>query len=338
MALNLAKPFAIGQLALKNRIVMAPMTRCRAGSERMANATIAEHYAQRSSCGLLISEATTISAQANGVANTPGIYTDTQANAWKQVTEAVHKAGGLIFCQLWHMGRASHSAFQPNGKLPVAPSAIKIEGDHIHTPTGKQPYEEPRALETSEIPDIVKEYAKAAARARLAGFDGVEIHGANGYLIDQFLQSKTNKRTDGYGGSVEKRNRFLNEVVTAVVKEWPADRVGLRLSPNGAYNDMGSADYREQFSAAIGALGGFPLAYVHLMDGLGFGFHKLGESIATRPMVPFLLCFLLLSLSLSLPVDDAIIGFVVDEDGPEVLCATIFTYIHTTDVHVYMMD
>ena len=276
MARNLAKPFAIGQLAFKNRIALAPLTRCRAGPERTPNALITEYYAQRSSAGLLISEATTISLQGNGVANTPGIYTEAQANAWKQVTDAVHKKGSLIFLQLWHMGRASHSAFQPNGELPVAPSALKIEGDHTHTPTGKQPYEVPRPLETSEIAGIVKDYAKAAALARTAGFDGVEIHGANGYLVDQFIQSKSNQRTDGYGGSIEKRNRFLLEVcnvrvrrfdlrgasvftllsvrlqvVEAVAAEWPKQRVGLRLSPNGVYNYMGSQDYREQVFAAF---------------------------------------------------------------------------------------
>ncbi len=198
---------------------------------------------------------------------------------WKLTTDAVHKNGGLIFLQLWHMGRASHTCFQPGGKLPVAPSALRIENDHIHTPTGKQPYEVPRALETAEIAGIVQDYAKASALARKAGFDGVEIHGANGYLIDQFLQSKTNCRTDEYGGSLERRTRFLLEVVEAVTAEWPAERVGVRLSPNSGYNDMGSPDFHEQFAYALRQLDRFPLAYVHLMAGPGvaFGFHKLGE-------------------------------------------------------------
>ena len=176
--------------------------------------------------------------------------------------------GGVIFLQLWHMGRASHSSFH-NGKPAVAPSAIKINEEYIHTPTGKQPHEVPRALETSEIPRVVGDYRRAAERAKAAGFDGVEIHGANGYLIDAFLQSKTNHRTDPYGGSVENRYRFLKEVVEAVTTVWPANRVGVRLSPNGVFNDMGSPDYREQFTFVASQLDRFGLAYLHVMDGLG---------------------------------------------------------------------
>ena len=253
------------------------MTRSRAGAERIPNATIAKYYEQRSSAGLLITEAVTISEQGNGQWGTPGIYTDAMTEGWKHVTDAVHKRGGLIFLQLWHMGRSSHTCYQPNGQLPVAPSAIRIENDQIHTPTGKQPFEVPRALDASEIPEIVKDYAKAAARARVAGFDGVEIHGANGYLIDQFLQSKTNRRTDDYGGTVEKRARFLLEVVEAVAAEWPAERVGVRLSPNSPYNDMGSPDFHETFGHALRRLDPLPLAYVHLIDGLAFGYHGIGE-------------------------------------------------------------
>eukprot|EP00291_Cryptomonas_curvata_P020488 CAMPEP_0172156336 /NCGR_PEP_ID=MMETSP1050-20130122/3141_1 /TAXON_ID=233186 /ORGANISM="Cryptomonas curvata, Strain CCAP979/52" /LENGTH=223 /DNA_ID=CAMNT_0012825367 /DNA_START=152 /DNA_END=821 /DNA_ORIENTATION=- len=192
----LFKPLSMGELTLRNRIVMAPMTRCRAGAERMPNPTIAKYYEQRSSAGLIITEAVTISEQGNGQWGTPGIYTDEMTEAWKKVTDAVHKKGGAIFLQLWHMGRSSHSCYQPNGQLPVAPSAIKIEGDQVHTLSGKLPFEVPRALETAEIPGIVRDYAAA----RAAGFDGVEVHAANGYLIDQFLQSKTNHRTDAYGG------------------------------------------------------------------------------------------------------------------------------------------
>jgi 2,4-dienoyl-CoA reductase-like NADH-dependent reductase (Old Yellow Enzyme family) len=242
----------------------------------MPNAVMAEYYAQRSSAGLIVSEATTISEQANGWLESPGIYTDAQADGWKTVTTAVHARGGRIFLQLWHMGRASHSSFH-GGSLPVSASAIAIEGDGIHTPIGKQTYETPRALATDEIPGIVADYARAAARARTAGFDGVEIHAANGYLIDQFLQSKTNHRTDRYGGSLENRHRFLAEVVEAVTAEWPAGRVGVRLAPNGGFNDMGSPDYREQFTHTARQLDGRGLAYLHVMDGLAFGFHKLGE-------------------------------------------------------------
>jgi 2,4-dienoyl-CoA reductase-like NADH-dependent reductase (Old Yellow Enzyme family) len=237
---------------------------------------MAEYYVQRSSAGLIVTEATTISEEANGWNESPGIYTDAMTQGWKQVVDAVHQKGGVIFLQLWHMGRSSHSSFH-HGKPAVAPSAIKIEGDGIHTPTGKQPYEVPRALETAEIPRVVEDYRRAAERAKEAGFDGVEVHGANGYLIDEFLQSKTNHRTDQYGGSVENRYRFLKEVVSAVATVWPAHRVGVRLSPNGVFNDMGSPDFREQFTYVAGQLDSFGLAYLHVMDGLAFGFHKLGE-------------------------------------------------------------
>ena len=272
----LLEPFTLRDLALPNRVVMAPLTRSRAGTERIPNATMAEYYAQRSSAGLIVSEATTISEQANGWLESPGIYTDAMVDGWRLTTDAVHARGGRIFLQLWHMGRASHSSFH-GGELPVSASAVAIAGDGIHTPIGKQPYEVPRPLETGEILGVVSAYRRAAARARSAGFDGVEIHAANGYLVDQFLQSKTNHRTDRYGGSVERRCRFLVEIVEAVAGEWPVGRVGVRLSPNGSFNDMGSPDYREQFTAAAQQLDGSGLAYLHVVDGLGFGFHKLGE-------------------------------------------------------------
>ncbi len=246
-AQSLLTSFTMQDLVLRNRVVMAPMTRSRAGTQRLPNDVMARYYAQRSSAGLIITEATTISEEANGWNESPGIYTDAMTTAWKRVVNAVHEQGGLIFLQLWHMGRSSHSSFH-QGKLPVAPSAIKLNGDTIHTPTGKQPYEVPRALETTEIPRVVRDYQLAAERANSAGFDGVEIHGANGYLIDEFLQSKTNHRQDQYGGSVENRFRFLQEVVEAVTSVWPAYRVGVRLSPNGVFNDMGSPDFREQFT------------------------------------------------------------------------------------------
>lgn len=272
----LFQPFALRDLTLRNRIVLAPMTRSRAGTARQPNGLMAEYYAQRSSAGLLIAEATTISEEANGWNESPGVYTDEMTEGWKHTTQAVHEKGGAIFLQLWHMGRASHSSFH-NGKPAVAPSAIKINEEYIHTPTGKQPHEVPRALETSEISRVVGDYQRAAERAKAAGFDGVEIHGANGYLIDAFLQSKTNHRTDQYGGNIEKRYRFLKEVVEAVTSVWPANRVGVRLSPNGMFNDMGSPDYREQFTFVASQLDLFGLAYLHVMDGLAFGFHQLGE-------------------------------------------------------------
>ena len=211
----LFQPFHLHDLTLPNRIVLSPMTRARAGAARLPNRLMAEYYAQRSSAGLLITEATTISEEANGWNESPGIYTDEMTEGWKHTTNAVHEKGGVIFLQLWHTGRASHSSFH-GGKPAVAPSAIKINEPDIHTPTGKQPHEVPRALETSEIPRVVADYRRAAERAKQAGFDGVELHAANGYLIDQFLQSKTNRRTDEYGGSVENRYRFLKEVIAAV--------------------------------------------------------------------------------------------------------------------------
>ena len=276
MKYRLLEPFRLHDLDLRNRMVMAPLTRSRSGPDRIPNSTMAEYYAQRSSAGLIVSEATTISPQANGWLESPGIYTDAMEAGWRIITDAVHARGGRIFLQLWHMGRASHSAFH-GGRPPVSASAVRIHGDGIHTPAGKQPYETPRALESHEVAGVVADYAAAAARARAAGFDGVEIHAANGYLIDQFLQAKTNLRTDDYGGSIEKRCRFLIDVVAAVARVWPSHRVGVRISPNGAFNDMGSPNYREQFLHAAAALDRLRLGYLHVVDGLAFGFHALGE-------------------------------------------------------------
>ena len=275
---QLLSSYELRDLNLKNRVVLAPLTRARSGEDRVPNELMAEYYVQRASAGLIITEATTISASANGWDQSPGIYTEAMQLGWKKVVDAVHINGGKIFCQLWHTGRASHSSFL-NGDLPVAPSAIKIEGDGVHTATGKQPHEVPRALETSELAGIVDDYRKAATHAKAAGFDGIEIHSANGYLLDSFLQSKTNHRTDQYGGSVENRCRLLEEVLHAVTKVFPANRVAVRLSPNGVFNDMGSPDYREQFTEVARALDSFRLAYLHVMDGLGFGFHELGEAM-----------------------------------------------------------
>lgn len=278
---RLFEPLTIGGMTLPNRIAMAPLTRSRAGESRIPNDLMAEYYTQRASAGLIISEATAISRQAIGWRQSPGIFTDEMTEGWKKVVRSVHENGGRIFLQLWHNGRASHSDFH-QGQLPVAPSALAIEGDGIHTPEGKKPYEVPRALETAEIPSIIEAYRKAAERAQQAGFDGVEIHAANGYLIDQFLQSKTNLRQDAYGGSTENRYRFLGEVVDAVTSVLPANQVGVRLSPNGGFNDMGSPDYREQFNHAASQLDSVGLAYLHIMDGTGFGFHELGEPMTLR--------------------------------------------------------
>ncbi len=273
----LISPLTLGDLQLNNRVALAPMTRSRAGTERVANALMAEYYAQRASAGLVITEATVVSKQGIGWLNSPGIYTEAQAESWKQVTQAVHAKNTPIFLQLWHCGRASHSSFQENGELPVSASAIKLQGDKAHTPTGKQSYEVPRALETEELTGIVGDYQRAAERALEAGFDGLEIHAANGYLLDQFLQSRTNHRTDAYGGSIENRTRLLLEVVEAVLTVWPSPRVAVRIAPNGAFNDMGSPDYREQFRYVAKQLNPYDLGYLHIMDGLAFGFHELGE-------------------------------------------------------------
>lgn len=273
---KLLAPIDLSDLKLKNRIALAPMTRARAGVDRIPNSLMAEYYVQRASAGLIITEGTHISEQAIGWGGSPGIYTEAMKQGWREVVDAVHHAGGTIFMQLWHCGRSSHSSFH-NGELAVAPSAIAIDEEYIHTPTGKQPHEVPRALETSEMAGIAAEYRNAAKAAMEAGFDGVEIHAANGYLLDTFLQSKTNHRTDDYGGSIEGRYRLLDEVVTATCEACPASRVGVRLSPNGIYNDMGSPDFREQFGYLAGQLDKFGLAYLHVLDGLAFGFHELGE-------------------------------------------------------------
>lgn len=275
----------MGSLSLKNRVVMSPLTRSRAGEERMPNQLMAEYYQQRASAGLIITEATVISKQGIGWRNSPGIYSEKQAEAWQQIVDAVHSKNGKIVLQLWHCGRASHSDFH-DGQLPVAPSAIKLNGDYIHTPLGKQPYETPRALKTAEIVNVVEDYRKASERAKSAGFDGVEIHGANGYLIDQFLQSKTNHRSDKYGGTLEKRFQFLREITEAILTVWSSDRVGVRLSPNGNFNDMGSPDYRETFTYVVKQLNSYNLGYLDVVDGLAFGFHELGEPVTLPELRP----------------------------------------------------
>ncbi len=274
--------FDLRGIKLKNRVVMAPLTRSRAGKERMPNSLMAEYYGQRASAGLIITEGTLISKQAIGWLNAPGIYSDEQARAWRKVVDAVHAEGAKIFLQLWHCGRASHSSFHEEEGLPVGPSAIKLNGDYIHTPIGKQPYETPRALETDEVAGIVHDYRHAAERARAAGFDGVELHAANGYLIDEFLQSKTNHRTDRYGGSLENRFRFLDEILTAVTRILPPERVGVHIAPNGNFNDMGSPDFRETFLYVAKQLNRYGLAYLHVVDGLEFGFHGLGAPMTLR--------------------------------------------------------
>ena len=271
-------PFTLRDLQLQNRVVMAPLTRGRSDAERLANPLMAEYYAQRAGAGLIIAEATSISEQGLGWVNSPGIYTDAQAESWKQVVDAVHAKGSKIFLQLWHCGRASHSDFH-DGELPVSASAIGLEGDGLYTPMGKRQHEVPRALETAEIPLVVADYVAAAKLAKQAGFDGVEVHAANGYLLDQFLQSHSNVRTDEYGGSVESRYRILDEVVAGVAEVFGAGRVGVRLSPNGVFNGMGAPDFQETFTYVAKQLDRFGLAYLHVLDGLAFGFHEHGEAM-----------------------------------------------------------
>ena len=276
MTSNLFEPITLGNLQLKHRVALAPLTRGRAGPERIANDLMAEYYFQRSSAALMISEATVISEQGIGWIDSPGIYTQEMVEGWKKVTEKVKPSNTPFFLQLWHCGRASHSDFH-NGELPVSASAVKLEGDGINTPLGKKPYETPRALSVAEIEAIVNDYRKAAINAKEAGFSGVEVHSANGYLINQFLDSKTNHREDQYGGTVENKYRLLKEVLEAVMEIWSPEQVAVRLSPNGVFNDMGSEDFREIFLYAAKELDKLNLAYLHVMDGLAFGFHEKGE-------------------------------------------------------------
>jgi N-ethylmaleimide reductase len=256
----------VGKLTLANRLIMAPLTRGRADADRSPNDLMAEYYEQRATAALIVTEATAISPQGYGWFGAPAIYNAAHVEGWRKVTNAVHRHGGRIFLQLWHMGRVSHPDFQ-NGALPVGPSAIAAEGE-AHTPNGKKPYVTPRALETNEIAAIVRDYANAARLARDAWFDGVEIHAANGYLIDQFLRDGSNQRADRYGGSVENRARFLLEVTEAVARAWSPDRIGVRLSPTNPYNDMRDSDPLKTFTFAVHALNRFGLAYLHVFEGL----------------------------------------------------------------------
>ncbi|MBC6991320.1 alkene reductase [Hymenobacter sp. BT491] len=262
---NLFTPIQVGALTLPNRLAMAPMTRSRATNPgNVPTDSIIEYYVQRASAGLIITEGSQVSPQGVGYINTPGIYSDEQVAGWKKVTDAVHAAGGRIFIQLWHVGRVSHPFFH-NGELPVAPSAIKPEGVKAFTGQGFEEVPTPRALELSEIPGVVEQFRLAARNAKLAGFDGAEIHGANGYLLDQFLQDGPNQRTDEYGGSLENRARFVLEVVEAVTDELGVDRVGIRFSPQGSASIQDS-DRVKTFSYITEQLNKFNLAYLHVIE------------------------------------------------------------------------
>ena len=256
---DFSTPIQFGELKLKNRVVMAPLTRSRATADRVPTVMMAEYYAQRASAGLIISEATVISEEANGYEKTPGLFTDEQVEGWKLVTDAVHDKDGLIVAQLWHVGRVSHPDLL-KGETPVSASAVQQAG-YVSLLRPKREYVVPRPLEISEIHAITEQYKQAAIKAKAAGFDGVELHAANGYLIDQFLQSKTNLREDEYGGSVENRARFLLEVVDALIEVWGAGRVGVHLAPRGDEHDMGDANPLETFGYVMQELGKRQIAF-----------------------------------------------------------------------------
>jgi N-ethylmaleimide reductase len=265
----LFSPLKVGPYQLKHRLALAPLTRMRAAKPSLTPRPLnAEYYAQRATPGgLLIAEASPVVNTGFGSPGVPGIYTEAQIAGWREVVDAVHAKGGVIFLQLWHVGRVSHSSFQPGGVLPVAPSAVAIPDLKTGTFDGNAvPYETPRALETSEIPGVIEAYRQGAQNALKAGFDGVEIHGANGYLIEQFLQSHTNLRTDQYGGSIENRTRFLMDVTKAVIDVWGADRVGIRLSPYGIANGSGEPDPMPLYTHVVQALNPLGLAYLHFIE------------------------------------------------------------------------
>ncbi|MGH7242234.1 MAG: alkene reductase [Phycisphaerales bacterium] len=266
---NLLSPIRLGSLELSNRAFMAPLTRCRAGPGNVPNRLNAEYYAQRAGAGLIISEATQISQEGQGYPNTPGIYSPEQVTGWKLVTDAVHNAGGKIICQLWHVGRVSHNAFQVGGALPVAPSDIAPRGMARLPDGSKAPHPVPRALETEEIPRILGEYRIAATNAKAAGFDGVQLHAANSYLLEQFLRDSSNKRADHYGGPIEKRARFLIDAAKVLIDVWGKDQVSVRLSPSGWSAEFTDSTPRETYSHVVREL-----------DSLGIGSLEIREADA----------------------------------------------------------
>ena len=287
----LLTPVALGDIAAPNRILLAPLTRGRSDRSGLANPLIAEYYAQRASAGLLITEATAISLEGHGWPNAPGIYTPEQTESWKQVTGAVHARGGRIMLQLWHMGRTTHSAV--NGLQPVSASATTAPGE-THTYDGKAPYQQARALDTAEIPRLLADYAAAAANAREAGFDGVQLHAANGYLIDQFLRDGTNHRTDQYGGSIENRTRLLHEVTRTLIDVWGKGRVAVRLSPNDGIQGVEDSDTYALFDHAAKVLNDLDIAFLDMRDplptstfGQGLGPRRAGhlKTIFKGPLI-----------------------------------------------------
>jgi len=265
--LKLLEPLFLGELKLANRIFMAPLTRCRASAGRVPNAMMRDYYVQRASAGLILSEATSVTAMGVGYPNTPGIWSPEQTAGWKQITAAVHEAGGKMFLQLWHVGRMSDPLYL-DGALPVAPSAIAPKG-HVSLVRPLKSFVTPRPLERTEIPGIIEAYRQGAANALAAGFDGVEIHGANGYLLDQFLQDSTNKRTDDYGGPIENRARLMLEVTDAVISVWGAGRVAMHLAPRGDAHDMGDSNLAATFGYVARELGRRKIAFLCARESLG---------------------------------------------------------------------
>ncbi len=266
---TLQTPIKIGPLTARNRVFMAPLTRSRGDDHEVPTDLVVEHYRQRASAGLIISEASPISPQGRGYPWTPGLFSPEQVRGWKAVTDAVHAEGGLMFAQLWHVGRMSHPDFQPGGGLPVAPSAIDPGGE-ARTPAGLKPRVAPRALDIGEIPGIMEDYRRAAANAKAAGFDGVELHGANGYLPDQFLRDSTNHRTDRYGGSISNRARFMLEAAQVCIDVWGASRVGVRLNPSIITPGMTDSTPRETFGHVVHELGKLGVAYLHIMERVSY--------------------------------------------------------------------
>ena len=277
---SLFSSFQLGSLKLRNRLVMAPMTRSRALDGNVPNPLASTYYTQRASAGLIITEATQVSPQGVGYIRTPGIHSAEQVAGWKQITDSVHRAGGKIMLQLWHVGRSSHPDFH-GGALPVAPSAIAADGE-VFTAKGPQKMVAPRALELSEIPGVVEQFRKGAENATAAGFDGVELHGANGYLLDQFTRDGANQRTDAYGGSVENRVRFPLEVTKAVIDVWGADRVGYRISPTGAFNSMSDSNPQHTFSHLTEQLNNLGIAFLHVVDPIADGAKRISPFLRPK--------------------------------------------------------
>jgi N-ethylmaleimide reductase len=273
-------PYRLGNIELNNRLVMAPMTRSRAVERNVPNPIAATYYAQRASAGLIVTEATQVSPQGVGYIRTPGIHSAEQVAGWTRITEAVHRANGKIFLQLWHVGRVSHPDFH-GGELPVAPSAIAAQGQ-VFTAKGLQQMVTPRALAFAELPGIVEQFRKGAENAKAAGFDGVELHGANGYLLDQFLRDASNQRTDAYGGKIENRARLPLEVTKAVIDVWGADRVGYRMSPNAAYNSMSDSNPLRTFSYLAEELNKLGIVYLHVVDPVADGAKRMSPLLRRK--------------------------------------------------------